>query len=64
MRVVPDSLAEKSGLVAGDVLLAVNGKPVSAIEHQPLKDALSRSAGFPIEVRRGDERLVIEIPAE
>jgi len=63
-RVVPGSLAEKSGFLAGDVLLTVNDTPVSAIDHQALKDALSKPAGFPIEVRRDDERLVIQVPKD
>ncbi len=63
-RVLPGSLGETSGLRAGDVLLTVNGEPVSAIEHQPLRDALAKPDAFAIAVRRGDARVVIDVPAE
>ena len=61
-QVMSGSLAERSGLKAGDVLLTVDGKSVSSSDHEPLREALSRPDAFPIQVQRGDEKLEIRIP--
>ena len=62
-EVMGGSLAERSGLRAGDVLLDVGGDPVTMKGDGPLARALGGSEAFTIRVRRGEEELSIQIPA-
>ena len=62
-RVNPGEPAEKAGLKAGDVVIAVNGERV--IIGRQLSEAISRNAGHPIELtiqRDGQERRVSVTP--
>jgi regulator of sigma E protease len=62
-RVNPGEPAEKAGLKAGDVVVAVNGERV--IIGRQLSEAISRNAGHPIELtiaRNGEERRVSVTP--
>jgi hypothetical protein len=63
-RVVPGSLAEESGIEAGDVLVSVDGKPLSMSDRSPLSDALAGTGAFALGIERAGKELVIEIPAQ
>jgi regulator of sigma E protease len=54
-------VAEKAGLKAGDVIVAVNGEPM--VQGTQLKEAISRNGGkvTDLTIRRGDEEIHIEV---
>jgi len=58
--VIPGDHAERAGLMAEDVVLAVNGEFMAT--HAQLIDAISRNGGKPIElrVRRGSQELTLK----
>jgi S1-C subfamily serine protease len=59
--VQPRSAADKAGLEAGDVVVAVNGSPVSsASELNRGLDAVTGKAS--LTVMRGDQKLTMQIP--
>lgn len=59
--VQPRSAADKAGLEAGDVVVAVNGSPVSSTSE--LNRALDATTGnAALTIMRGDERLTMQVP--
>ncbi len=61
--VEPGSRAERAGLRRGDILVAVNGKPLTGLpENQLFPQALSEPVEF--EVRRGSQALTIRYKTE
>lgn len=59
--VQPRSAADKAGLEAGDVVVAVNGSPVSSTSE--LNRALDATTGkAALTVMRGDDRLTMQVP--
>lgn len=63
-RVVAGSPAGVAGIVVGDVLLEVDGEPVSPTDHGPLQRALAGTEPITLVVRRGDETRSFVIPGE
>lgn len=60
--VAKDSPAAEAGLLEGDVLLAVDGRPADAIPLAELRRSLEVDGrAVRIEIRRGDERRVVEL---
>jgi phosphatidylglycerol:prolipoprotein diacylglycerol transferase len=62
-RVDPGSLAEKSGMHAGEVVLAVNGKDVSSADaaHAEVIDAFLAGQSIRLSVAGGEERTIAAI---
>jgi phosphatidylglycerol:prolipoprotein diacylglycerol transferase len=62
-RVDPGSLAEKSGVHAGEVVLAVNGKDVSSADaaHAEVIDAFLAGQSIRLSVAGGEERTIAAI---
>lgn len=60
-NVVPDSSGSRAGLLAGDEILAVNGRKIGLWED--LVDKIRTSPGIPLmlEVRRGDKVMGLEV---
>ena len=66
VRVFPDSPAEAAGLHTGDVILAVDGEPVSGADGLSYLDAVRRMRGgmgseVTLTVRRNGERMAIPV---
>ena len=59
-----DSPAARAGLVADDVMLAVNGQAVDGNAIELLNKVLRTPDAFSIEVRRGDETLTLSLTPE
>jgi serine protease Do len=65
LSVQPQGPAEKGGLVLGDILLSINGKPVQDVDD--IQQALSGSAigaTLPVTLLRGGERTERSIVVE
>jgi len=66
--VVPGSLADGAGVRAGDVLRAIDGRPVTHGAIEPLSDAVASGRPFAVELEREGERLTLaaggELPPE
>ncbi len=60
-KVLPDSPAAQAGLKPGDLIVAVNGQPISS--WQELNALIKKSAGRPLKltIKRGQERLVVTV---
>ncbi len=59
-----DSPAEKAGLLADDVLLAINGQTLDGEALDLLNKVLSSPNAFTIKVRRGDKTLNVKLTPE
>ena len=67
LSVIPDSPGEKSGLMAGDSILSVNGQPVSEIEPSEVALKIRGDVGSNVELlihREGDEDKIYTITRE
>jgi serine protease Do len=60
--VVRDSPAAKAGVERGDLLVGVNGKPLSSVDE--LFDALEAGGGLSLDVLRGTEERTVEVPLQ
>jgi serine protease Do len=60
--VVGDSPAAKAGIERGDLLVGVNGKPLSSVDQ--LFDALEAGGGLSLDVLRGTEERTVEVPLQ
>jgi len=60
--VVPGSAAETAGLRVGDVLVAVDGRPMSFDDPKPLHEALAGTAAIRLTVERNGERIELIVP--
>lgn len=62
--VTPGSGAEKAGIVAGDRLVAIDGRAVDATDtaslHEPLKD-VEPGQSVPVEIERDGESMTLEV---
>jgi hypothetical protein len=61
-RVIPGGPAEKAGLQAGDVILAVNGRAAAGLAQAELFDILGAPRELQLRVKRGGQELAIVIP--
>lgn len=55
--VLEDSPASEAGLQIGDIIIAVNGRPASALSVSEIADMFERSASYSLDVKRGDTKL-------
>jgi serine protease Do len=60
--VVGDSPAAKAGVERGDLLVGVNGKPLSSVDE--LFDALEAGGGLSLDVLRGTEERTVDVPLQ
>jgi serine protease Do len=60
--VVADSPAAKAGVERGDLLVGVNGKPLSSVDE--LFDALEAGGGLSLDVLRGTEERTVDVPLQ
>ena len=60
--VVADSPAAKAGVERGDLLVGVNGKPLSSVDE--LFDALEAGGGLSLVVVRGTEERTVDVPLQ
>ena len=60
--VVADSPAAKAGVVRGDLLVGVNGNPLSSVDE--LFDALEAGGGLSLDVLRGTEERTVDVPLQ
>ena len=60
--VVADSPAAKAGVERGDLLVGVNGKPLSSVDE--LFDALEAGGGLSLDVVRGTEERTVDVPLQ
>jgi serine protease Do len=60
--VVGDSPAAKAGVERGDLLVGVNGNPLSSVDE--LFDALEAGGGLSLDVLRGTEERTVEVPLQ
>jgi serine protease Do len=60
--VVGDSPAAKAGVERGDLLVGVNGNPLSSVDE--LFDALEAGGGLKLDVLRGNEERTVEVPLQ
>jgi serine protease Do len=60
--VVADSPAAKAGVERGDLLVGVNGNPLSSVDE--LFDALEAGGGLSLDVLRGTEERTVEVPLQ
>ena len=60
--VVGDSPAAKAGVERGDLLVGVNGKPLSSVDE--LFDALEAGGGLSLVVVRGTEERTVDVPLQ
>jgi serine protease Do len=60
--VVGDSPAAKAGIERGDLLVGVNGNPLSSVDE--LFDALEAGGGLSLDVLRGTEERTVEVPLQ
>ncbi|XP_066535202.1 serine protease HTRA3a isoform X2 [Hoplias malabaricus] len=58
-EVFPDSPAQKGGLEAGDIIVKLNGHPLSSTDE--LQSALQKDMPLLLEVHRGDDNLLFNI---
>jgi hypothetical protein len=58
----PGSLGEKAGLMAGDVLLALNGKPTEQYDMSELGTLIRSSTPLRFDVERDGQSRTVEIP--
>ena len=60
-KVLPDSPAAQAGLKPGDLILAVNGRPIST--WQELNELIRKSEGKPLTltVKRGKEKILVTV---
>ncbi len=60
-KVLPDSPAAQAGLKPGDLILAVNGRPIST--WQELNELIRKSEGKPLTltVKRGEEKILVTV---
>lgn len=66
-NVLPDSAAGAAGLQAGDVILSINGTPVTRWGEIPERIQKGRGSAAAYEIQRGEERFTLKItprPAE
>ena len=66
LRVFPDTPAEQSGIQAGDLIIAVEGTPISGEDGRTYNDAVNKIRGkdgtsVTLSVRRGADELQIEV---
>lgn len=64
LRVMPGAPAERAGLRAGDVVLAVAGVAVRDLGPGGLRDALGRPEPVDVRVRRGDVTVTVTVTPE
>ena len=60
--VVADSPAAKAGVERGDLLVGVNGNPLSSVDE--LFDALEAGGGLSLDVLRGTEERTVDVPLQ
>ena len=60
--VVGDSPAAKAGVERGDLLVGVNGRPLTSVDE--LFDALEAGGGLALDVLRGTEERTVEVPLQ
>jgi hypothetical protein len=61
-RIVPESAAAKAGILPGDGITSIAGRPASDLTLTDLRDLLSRSdAHYTLRIKRGDRQLQLEI---
>jgi predicted aspartyl protease len=58
----PGSLGEEAGFLAGDVMVALNGKPTQDYDRSELGTLIRGSAPLSIDIERGGTAKTIEIP--
>ncbi len=60
-KVLPDSPAAQAGLKAGDLIVAVNGRPIQS--WQELNEVIKKSAGKPLRltIKRGEQKLILVV---
>ena len=62
-RILPGSLAEASGLVKGDRILAIGGLKVGSTEEAAAAIRQRANSSFPLTLLRGDEAVTLTLPA-
>jgi serine protease Do len=60
--VVPDSPAARAGVERGDLLVGLNGNPLSSVDE--LFDALEAGGALSLDVLRGTEERTVEVPLQ
>ncbi len=60
-KVLPGTPAAEAGLKPGDLIIAVNGKPIQT--WQELNEIIKKSAGRPLKltIKRGEEKIVVTV---
>lgn len=61
-RIAPGSIAEKSGLLPGDLIVALNGRPVAGLAPGELQEFFGGPDPLKIDVRREGKPMEITIP--